>query len=436
SHYVATNVTVTGTASVSDPAVVAVGGANFTASEYRQTPTETLADFTDPGGAEAVSDYSASINWGDGTVTSGQIASNGTNNFSVLGSHVFTTFGTHTPTVTVFHEQAPSDTVQDTAVVSIPTIQLSALPATWREWTVPVELSPLATLSFTDTEMTATIYWGDGAASAGVITPDMLGSSGTVRGSHTYTEAGNYTITIVVNDGPQTTALAIPTTVLRELLPMPNPNAATADDYYVAEAYGDVLRREVDSEGLRVWASALDAGLPRLALANALVNSPEYLTNFVIGPAYSRYLGRAADSNGLQFWISKMQNGLTDAMLVAGFASSPEFFANAGGTNAGYVTALYKNVLGRSPDAGGQMFWENKLNAGASRYSVALQFATSGEDFTDVVINDYELLLGRAPTALELNTSASALAQGTLTDEALIANIVATDEYFALSQSE
>lgn len=437
SHDQATNVTVTGTASVSDPAVVAIGGATFTALEYRQTPTETLANFSDPGGGEAVSDYSASINWGDGTVTSGQIASNGINtNFSVSGSHVFTTFGTHTPTVTVFHDQAPSDTVQDTAVVSVPTIQLSALPATWREWTVPVELSPLATLSFTDTEMTATINWGDGTASAGAITPDMLGSSGTVRGSHTYTEAGNYTISITVNDGTQSTTLAIPTTVLRELLPMPDPDAATPNDYYVAEAYGDVLRREVDSEGLRFWASALDAGFPRSALASALVNSPEYLANFVIGPAYVRYLGRAADSNGLQFWVSQMQNGLTDAMLVAYFASSPEFFGNAGGTNTGYVTALYNNVLGRSPDADGETFWVNQLNAGVSRFSVALQFAASGENFTDVVINDYELLLGRAPNSFELNTSASALAQGTLTDEGLIANIVATDEYFALSQNE
>jgi hypothetical protein len=435
-HDRATNVTVSGKASVLDLAVQATGAASFTSVEYRQSAVQALAAFSDPGGAEPLSDYSATVNWGDGTSSSGQIISNGSNNFEVLGAHIYTTFGTHTPTVTINHDQAPAATVQDTAVVSVPPIQINALSATWREWTVPVELSPLATLSFTDTEMLATIAWGDGATSLGVITPDMLGSSGTVRGQHMYTEAGNYTITITVNDGPQSQTKAIPTTVLRELLPIPDPNAGTLNEYYVAEVYGDILRRGVDGEGLRFWSSALDAGVPRIAVADALLNSPEYLGSFVVGPAYVKYLGRSADSGGLQFWISQMQNGVTDAMLAAFFASSPEFYAKAGGTNAGYVTALYQNVLDRTPDASGEAFWLGQLNAGASRYSVALQFATSGENFTDLAINDYQSLLGRAPTAAEESTAVTALAQGSLTDEGLLAYIVATDEYFAQSQTE
>lgn len=436
SHDLAPNVTVTGTAAVADPSVIAVGGFTFTGVEYRVPVAQTLATFTDPGGAESLNDYSASINWGDGTVSAGQIVVDVTGaTFTVLGTHVYATFGAHTLSVTIHHDVAPDVTVTDTANIGVPPIQTTALPATWRAWTVPVELSPLARLSFTDTEMTATISWGDGGTSAGVITPDMLGSSGTVRGSHVYAKTGNYTILITVNDGPQTVTQVIPIHVMQQLLPLPNPSTATPTNYYVAQAYGDILRRPVDGGGLVYWSNALNQGVPRGVFTNALVRSPEYLGNFVINPAYQKYLGRAADPAGLQFWIGKMQSGLTDAMLDASFASSLEFYNNAGANPRGYVDALYLKVLGRPADPAGENYWVNQLLSGQSSYLVALQFANSGENFADTVNSDYETLLERAPSAIELNSAVNGLVQGTLTPEALLANIAATDEYFALAQS-
>lgn len=437
SHDQASDVTLNGTAAVADPPVVAIGGATYTALEFRTSTPQIMAAFTDPGGGESLNNYSATINWGDGTASGGQIISDITNTrFSVLGAHIYNAFGTYTPTVTIHHDQAPDVTVTDTAVVGVPPFQLSALPTAWREWTVPVELSPLARITFTDNQMTSTISWGDGGTSAGVITPDLLGSSGTVRGSHIYTETGNYTINITVNDGPQTVTQAIPITVLRELLPLPNPSAATSTNYYVAELYGDILRRPVDGGGLVYWSKLLDQGVPRSAVTAAMVKSPEYLGNFVINPDYLKYLGRPADPAGLQFWIAQMQHGLTDEALVASFASSPEFYSNAGGGTQGYVDALYQKVLGRPADPAGENFWTNQLNAGASRYAVALQFETSGENFSDVVFSDYEALLQRTPSLDELNAAVNGLAHGTMTNEGLLASIAASDEYFALSQSE
>lgn len=437
SHDQAPNVTVTSTAAVADPAVIAIGGATFNAQEFRTSDAQPLAAFTDPGGGESLNDYSATVNWGDGTVSSGQIVTDATHSsFEVMGTHVYTAYGAYAPTVTIHHDNAPDVTVQDTAIIGVPPIQISALAATWREWTVPVELSPLARITFTDKQMTATISWGDGGTSAGVITPDMLGSSGTVRGSHIYTETGNYTITVVVNDGPQSATTIIPTTVLRELLPLPNPSAATPNNYYVAELYGDILHRQVDGAGLNYWSSLLNQGVPRSVVTGALVKSDEYLGNFVVNPAYEKYLGRPAEPGGLQFWISQMQHGLTDAMLVAGLASSPEFYNSAGGNNPGYVDALYQKVLGRPADFNGESFWINQLNAGENRFLVALQFETSGENFTDLVFNDYETLVDRVPSAAEVNVAVNALVRGTLTNEALIANIAATDEYFAIAQNE
>ena len=74
---------------VSDPAVMAAGGFLVTAVEGADSGSQTVATFTDPGGAEPLADYSALINWGDGTPASvGSISSAG-GVFTVKGNHTY-----------------------------------------------------------------------------------------------------------------------------------------------------------------------------------------------------------------------------------------------------------------------------------------------------------------------------------------------------------
>ena len=47
--------------------------------------------------------------------------------------------------------------------------------------------------------------------------------------------------------------------------------------------------------------------------------------------------------------------------------------------NTAFVTTLYRDVLGRDPDAGGLNFWVNRLVAGTSRDQGALGFWNSVE---------------------------------------------------------
>jgi len=63
-HDTAAPVTVGGTATVSDPSVVATGGVHLLATEGSDSGLQTVATFTDPGGPKPVSDYNATINWG------------------------------------------------------------------------------------------------------------------------------------------------------------------------------------------------------------------------------------------------------------------------------------------------------------------------------------------------------------------------------------
>ena len=45
-----------------------------------------------------------------------------------------------------------------------------------------------------------------------------------------------------------------------------------------------------------------------------------------------------------------------------------------------YVTELYANVLGRTPDAAGLAYWEAQANSGVARDQLLVAFATSAEN--------------------------------------------------------
>src|SRR5439155_6567463 len=63
----------TSTATISDVSVIGTGGFTYTAPVGVAGSTQTLASFTDPAGAEAVNEYLATINWGDGSSSAGTI---------------------------------------------------------------------------------------------------------------------------------------------------------------------------------------------------------------------------------------------------------------------------------------------------------------------------------------------------------------------------
>jgi hypothetical protein len=428
--------TVTSAAAVADLAVLATGGATLAAQEFRSFGPQMLAVFTDPAGNELAGDYSAAINWGDGTSSPGTIVPNADGRaFSVLGSHTFTQLGSQTVSVIIHHDSVPDTTVQDTVNVGLPSIALSASPLTWRAWT-PLEApdDALATISFVDNTTTVTIDWGDGTTSPGNVIPYVMGGLGAALGSHTWTETGHFNVTVNVNDGPDHASASFPMTIIQDLLPIPNPSQATPNEYYVAKLYEDVLKRFVDGGGLMYWSGLLDRGVPRSAIVNDLVGSDEYLANFVINPAYEKYLGRAADTAGTQYWLGQIHAGLTDGELAAALASSPEFYLTAGdGTNAGFVDALYRVVLGRTADSAGETYWLNQLAAGTTTYSVALGFVTSGEDNADLIEQTYLTLLQRNPSPAELNQWLADLQAGLATNESLIASLAASDAYYNLA---
>ena len=95
---------------------------------------------------------------------------------------------------------------------------------------------------------------------------------------------------------------------------------------------------------------------------------------------YEAYFKRLPDTSGLNYWLGRLNAGKTLDQVSAQFASSSEFQTKYGNTtNSQFVTLVYNNVLGRSPDSGGLSFWVSKLNAGTSRGTVMTNFSESNE---------------------------------------------------------
>jgi hypothetical protein len=220
------------TVTVSDPAVVHGPPVAVTAVEGAAFTGETTATFTDPGGAEALSNYSATINWGDSptnftaTITGGTPLGSTSAVFTVSGNHTYAEEGTYTVTTTINHSGVIT-VVTSTATVSDPAVIGTSVPVSGKEaiaFTLPVatftDSGGAELLPSIDAEYRATIDWGDSSSSAGTISySDGAGSKTapfTVAGTHTFAEEGTYSITVTISHDTAPNTIVDTTATVRD----------------------------------------------------------------------------------------------------------------------------------------------------------------------------------------------------------------------------
>jgi hypothetical protein len=197
--------TATQDVSVTDPAIAAQS-TTITATEAAAFTDGKVASFTDPTSYSTADEYTASIDWGDGTAaTSGTIVKSGPGAFDVSGSHTYAEENAAGYTVKVTITDADNAGNADTAT-STAKVADAPVHATGTSITTLAAYSG-AVGTFTDeangpaSDFTATIDWGDGsAAAAGTISGPDAGGMFTVSGSHTYPQTGPYTVTVKVDD--------------------------------------------------------------------------------------------------------------------------------------------------------------------------------------------------------------------------------------------
>ena len=200
------------TAAIDQP--ITASGTSVAATEG-QSFTGNVATFTDPDTNATASEYSATINWGDGTTSTGTISGTG-GNFTVSGSHTYAEEGSQTATVTITDTDNTSN--QATASSQV-TVADAALHATGVVPSVSGTTASGTVATFTDanpggtlSDFTASINWGDGTTTTGSVATVPGGFA--VSGSHTYAASGTYTITTTIKDAGGSTATATTTVTI------------------------------------------------------------------------------------------------------------------------------------------------------------------------------------------------------------------------------
>ena len=196
------------------------------AGSPQQIATFDVNNYT---GVDLSSDYSALINWGDGTQSAGTgpvtiqfIADlgGGKAEYGVYSYHTYAEAtipsSPYTLTVTLVDNTGPASIIQSqSGPVQVNDAPLTnTFPTTTINATVGVPLTNITVGQFIDTNPLATssgyavsVNWGDGLFSAGTVVPfktsTQLGGTGvefTVEATHTYTTAGTFTVSTLISD--------------------------------------------------------------------------------------------------------------------------------------------------------------------------------------------------------------------------------------------
>ena len=173
--------------------------------------------------------------------------------------------------------------------------------------------------------------------------------------------------------------------------PIGNLNTATLDasNAFVSVLYQDILGRTGDTGGIACWDQVLNSNsaMTPNQVAMDFWNSSEHQAKLKAGTApastysisvtalYNELLGRSPDTSGLNVWVNIQYSGaLTMNQMVQGFANSAEFVTRTSSlSTSAVITCLYKTVLNRTPDAAGLAAWDQALNSGTVTRTQAVQ---------------------------------------------------------------
>src|SRR5207244_3287370 len=197
---------------------------------------------------------------------------------------------------------------------------------------------------------------------------------------------------------------------------------------FVNNLYLALLHRQADANGLAYYSGRLDKGDPRAQIVAEVLGSEEYHTD-VVQQLYRTYLHRAADDSGLKTYVPYLDSGGTVAQLRAILLSSDEYYTGRGhGTDAGYLAALYQDVLGRPVDASGLATYLHMLGGG-SRVRVAWALLTGSENSQARVERMFQWLLRRSADTDGLNAYSAVLMHGG-SEASIIAILAGSGEFY------
>jgi PKD repeat protein len=182
------------TLSFLDPTVNAVEG---------RTLSGVIGTFFNPGSTAPASAYAATVHWGDGASSAATVGGTGAAaGFQISGTHLYHQAGRYNVQINLTGPGGQSLLINHTTAVVAEApltghaVTYGAKPGTYNNDVVGYFSDP-NTLSQAK-DFSATVAWGDGSTSAGLVN----GGNGlfTVTGRHTYVRTGTYSVNVTVRD--------------------------------------------------------------------------------------------------------------------------------------------------------------------------------------------------------------------------------------------
>lgn len=179
----------------------------------------------------------------------------------------------------------------------------------------------------------------------------------------------------------------------------------------VTSLYKNTLGRTASSEEIAYWTQRIDSGTESVIdVVWAFTSSSEAVNNVTpVVKLYFAAFGRAPDSLGLQYWVAASRAGMSFKDIATAFTQSSEFVAKVGVDQTAFLSTLYQNTFGRTPDTAGLSYWTNQLANGVSLGEILSAVSSSLESQVTLGAKTSMALafngtLGRAPTQEEMTS--------------------------------
>jgi Domain of unknown function (DUF4214)/Peptidase M10 serralysin C terminal/Matrixin len=255
-------------------------------------------------------------------------------------------------------------------------------------------------------------------------TAPIINISGT-QSSATVSIAGNQ-ITISDQNGSSVLSVVANTPTILSFADSTGVADTSGNAGDVARLYQAVFNHPSDDAGLAYWTGQIDSGTLGLQdVVNGFLASPEGLatvsqnTSSFVSAIYQNALGHTPDANGLTYWADTLNSGsLTKAALVVNIAESAESQSTTmqtdGSAAGSEIYRLYETIMGRAPDSNGLTYWMNSLFSGTSETQIA-SYITASSEFISNNLSDTAYINQLYTQGLGRNVDASGLAYWTQT---------------------
>ena len=200
---------------------------------------------------------------------------------------------------------------------------------------------------------------------------------------------------------------------------------------FVVNAHREFLGRDPRSAEEDHWTNEMSFGGDRGRFTSTLAKSDEWL-RYELDKMYLGAFGRRIDEEGRLYWTSFVRRGGRLTEVGVYLYASDEFYSRSGGTDRGFVTALYHELLDRPPDRIGLHHWLRSMANGLPRAGVTASFYSSIESRRGRVEALYQDLLGRRAEPAGLAYWSEVLLHAD--DVLLAATLAASQEFHDRSQ--